>query len=243
MPWRRSSPARLPRDRVDHQRPHDAEDDDRHNRAEVDRPGADAEHRDEAPEEVQVRVRDLADEVQDRVEPGVVRDAREPAHQHADEDEDDVDEEERVDVARDRVAGGGDDRHRGLAFTTASTASENAARSPPRSSAASPRAVEPPGEVTRLRRPAVSSPCSRSTAAVPAIVSTAMRPASSGVSPWRTPASTRASTASAKNAGPQPMSAVAGSMSGSGSFNTVPMRPNMSSTSCSGPSLACAPGA
>src|SRR3954452_1625399 len=120
--------ARLPRDGVHDERPHDAEDDDRHDRAEVDRAGPDPQHRDEAPEQVQIRVRDLADEVQDRVEPGGVGDAREPAHQHPDEDQDDVDEEERVDVPGDGVARGREDGHERPLATTASTASENAAR-------------------------------------------------------------------------------------------------------------------
>ena len=44
-------------------------------------------------------------------------------------------------------------------------------------------------------------------------------------------------------AGAQLMTAVAGSKSRSGSFTTVPARPNRSSTSCSGPSPARPPGA
>src|SRR5205823_3712719 len=168
---------------------------------------------------------------QEDVERPVVRDAAEVAHQDADEDQHHVDRDQRADVVGDVDAG--DRGHHG--FATASTASENALRTPPRSSAARPRAVDPPGEVTRRRSAAVSKSCSRSTAAVPAIVSTAIRAAASGWSPCRTPASTSDSATSAKKAGPQPITAVAASIRCSGVGTTVPIWPNLSSTWRSGP--------
>src|SRR4051794_6650149 len=232
MRLERSPGARSTRDqRRDHSTQQD-ESERRDHRCEVERCAADAHGRDQTPEQVEPRVGDLGHEAQEDVERSVVGDAAEVAHQDADEDQHHVDRDQRADVLRDVDAI--DRRDHG--FTTASTASENAARTPPCSSAARPRAVEPPGDVTRRRSASVSKPLSRSTAAVPAMASTTIRPAASGCSPLRTPASTRPSTTSAKKAGLQLITAIAASISGSGGGTTAPIEPTFATTSCSGPS-------
>src|SRR5205823_7215720 len=126
--------------------------------------------------------------------------AEEQRREDVGDDEQRVDPDEGPDVAGDVLARGGqDERHR--PSTTAVMASANALRTPARSSAASPRAVEPPGEVTSRRTRSVSIPRARRSSAVPPIVVRTMSAAASGVKPRRTPASTCASTISAQNAG------------------------------------------
>ena len=75
----------------------------------------------------------------------------------------------------------------------AATASSTVARIPPRSSAISPAAVVPPGEVTVSRRSAGCSPVSWARRALPVTVSTASARAMSRGIPRYTPASMRAS--------------------------------------------------
>ena len=77
-------------------------------------------------------------------------------------------------------------------------AAANAARSPPRSSAARPRAVVPPGEVTSRRSRSVSCSRARSSSALPAIVSVTSRCAIGAGMPRRIAASTHASATSAQ---------------------------------------------
>src|SRR4051794_12027322 len=200
-----AAPARSTRDqRRDHAAQQDEHDYRDHGR-QVERRRPHPDRRDEAPEQVQPRVRDLRDEAQEYVERAVVGHAADVAQEDADEDQDHVDRDQRADIVRHVHAR---DRRDHLP-TTASTASEKAARTPPVSSAASPRAVDPPGEVTRRRSASVSCPLSRSTAAVPAMASVTIRAASGGCSPFRTPASTSASTTSANHAGLQLITAMA----------------------------------
>ena len=78
---------------------------------------------------------------------------------------------------------------------------------------------------------------------MPPIVSTTMRIASSGSRPWAAPASAKLSATSAMNAGPQLISAIAGSISGSSASGiTAPARPIRARISSSGPSAARGPG-
>src|SRR4051812_2165617 len=175
----------------------DHQDEDGDHRTEVQR----AERRDEAPEDRQVRLADVAQEVQDRPRPAGVRQA--PAHvevhrrEDVGDDEDRVDPDQRRDEAGDLVARRGQQQRHAPTPSTASSASWKAARTPARSSAASPRAVEPPGEVTSRRTASVSLSRAASSAAVPAKVCTTIWAALSGARPWRTPASTCASASSA----------------------------------------------
>ena len=60
-------------------------------RAQVEREAAAPDGRQDAAEEVQVRVGDLVDEVDDRAQDRVVGHARDPAEQDPGEDQDDVD--------------------------------------------------------------------------------------------------------------------------------------------------------
>src|SRR3954466_3505703 len=177
--------------RADHDRPHDEQHEDRDDRAQVEREAATPDGRQDAAEQVQIRVRLLVDEVDDRAQRRVVRDPRDPAEQDPDEDQDYVHEEEGVDVACDVGPIEREHHHRGpppggwTAFaraTTASTASANAARTPLRSSAARPAAVTPPGEVTCRLTDGASSRRDASSAAEPAIVLTARRDAWAAVS-------------------------------------------------------------
>src|SRR3954470_11665998 len=164
--WRAVMRRSIAADQARHEEADEVERDHGDHRREVDRGGAHPHRRDDPPEQGEPRVGDLRDEAEEDVEPAVVRDRPEVAHQDADEDQDDVDRDQRADVVGDVDAVDRREErcHRPAA---ASTASEKALRTPPRSRAARPRAVEPPGDVTRRRRPSVSSPDSRSTAAVP----------------------------------------------------------------------------
>src|SRR3954468_12869449 len=177
----------------------DLEDEDPDDGAEVDR----AERRDEPAEDAQVGLADVAQEAEHLADVLVVRHAPAEREEHRAEDvrddQDRVHVQQRAHVARDAVAGVGEDeegeRHEVLRM--ASIASENAARRPPRSSASSPRAVEPPGEVTLRRTASVSYSRRRMCSAAPAIVWTTSSAAWPGGMPLRTPASTWASTTSA----------------------------------------------
>ena len=151
-------------DQADDDRARDEQHDGRDDRAQVEREAAASDRRQYAAEEVEVRVRDVVDEADHRAQRRVVRDARDPAQQDPHEDQDQVDEEQRVDVVRDLVPADGGE-HEGhlaaLAFsTTASTAAPNAARTLYSSSFATPAAVTPPGEVT-ARRSDTASRCAQ----------------------------------------------------------------------------------
>ena len=156
----RAHPASI---RLDEHPAADRQHEDRDDRAEVDR----AELQAQAAEDPQVRVRDVAQEVQHGVERARVRHAHaegeDPGHDDRGEDDQRVDADQRRRGSR-RSA-----RAPPSAPTTASMPRPSAARTPPRSSASSPRAVDPPGEVTPRRRASVSVWVS--SAAVPAMVS------------------------------------------------------------------------
>ena len=77
--------------------------------------------------------------------------------------------------------------------STSSVALANAARRPERSSAWSPRAVIPPGEVTSRRTVSVSMERARRSAAEPLSEAPTSSAAGSGGSPWRIAASIQAS--------------------------------------------------
>src|SRR5215213_7620560 len=168
----------------------DLQHDDGDDRAEVER----AELRDEPPEDPQVRLADVAEEGQHRVRPARVGDAaaerEQQVGQDVDEDQDRVDEDHRAHEVGDVSPRRRQDRHRPPS-RTASSAFENAVRRFPRSRASRPRAVEPPGDVTSWRTVSVSR--SSSSAAVPPIVPTTSRVATSAGIPRRTPASIWAS--------------------------------------------------
>ena len=97
---------------------------------------------------------------------------------------------------------------------------ENALRSPACSSARSPRAVIPPGEVTARRTASVSMWCASSSAAEPASESATSSAACAAGMPCPTAASTHASAISATYAGATPLTAVAASISRSASRTT-----------------------
>src|SRR4051812_7989453 len=178
----------------------DPQQDDRDDRAQIERP----ERRDEPPEDRDVRLAHVAQEPEHRARPARVRHPPAEREEHRAEDvgddQEDVDVRERHDVARDGVAQRGEhEPARGdhPVLRIASIASENAARRPPRSSASSPRAVEPPGDVTPRRTASVSYSRRRMSSAVPAIVCTTSSDAWRAGMPRRTPASTCASATSA----------------------------------------------
>ena len=113
------------------------------------------------------------------------------------EDQDDVDDEERVDVVGDVAPGSAASAITPRILSSeARTAASKASRAPSRSSASSPASVLPPGEATARRTSAGWR--SRSSSAVPAVVSTTSSRASSASSPAAAPASAIASTASAR---------------------------------------------
>src|SRR3954468_16719858 len=178
----------------------DPQQDDRDDRAEVDRP----EPRDEAPEDAQVRLADVAQEAEHGARPARVRHPAAEREEHRAEDVGDdqerVDRDDRRDVAGDVVADRrdrkGGEGHQ-VVLRIASIASENAARRPPRSRASSPRAIERRGDRTPRRTASVSNSRRRMSSAVPAIVCTTSSLAWRGGIPRRTPASTCASTTSA----------------------------------------------
>src|SRR5919202_308151 len=187
-------------DEADEEATDDVEHEDRDDRAEVDR----AERRDEAPEDRQVRLADVAQEPEDRARPPRVRHSPAEREEHraqdVGDDQERVDLDHGLDVAGDVVAHRGEDEaveRAHPALRMASIASENAARRPPRSSASRPRAVEPPGEVTPRRTASVSYSRRRMSSAVPAIVCTTSSDAWRAGMPLRTPASTWASAMSA----------------------------------------------
>ncbi len=74
--------------------------------------------------------------------------------QHADEDQDEVDDEQGLDVVGDVVAPDRRADHRRIRSIDACTACSNAFVAPPRSSASRPASVLPPGEATAARREA-----------------------------------------------------------------------------------------
>src|SRR3954470_16749874 len=139
--WRAVMRRSIAADQARHEEADEVERDHGDHRREVDRGGAHPHRRDEPPEQVEPRVGDLRDKSEEDVEPAVVRDRPEVAHQDADEDQDDVDRDQGAHVVRDVYTV---DRRDHLP-AAASMASENALRTPPRSRAASPRAVVPPG--------------------------------------------------------------------------------------------------
>src|SRR4051794_16238373 len=197
-PNRTASPLAL--DQPDDDPADDPQQDDRDDRAQVDRP----ERRDEAAEHAEVRLADVAQEAEHGARPARVRHLAAECEEHRAEDVGDdqqrVDRDNRRDVAGDVVADRrdreGGEGHR-VVLRIASIASENAARRPPRSRASSPRAVDPPGDVTPRRTASVSYSRRRMSSAVPAIVWTTSSLAWRGGIPRRTPASTCASTTSA----------------------------------------------
>src|SRR6185437_13209242 len=143
-------------DGIDDQRLDDVEQDDRDHRREVERP----DRRDELAEQPQVGLRDVAQEVEQHVAPPRVGqphpEREQKVEQDVGEDEDDVDLEQRRHVVGDGVAGCRLDEDHVATCRTRSIASANAARTPPCSRALSPRAVDPPGEVTSRRTVSVS---------------------------------------------------------------------------------------
>ena len=130
---------------------HDEEHDQADHRAQVEAEAAAADRRDDPPEEVEVGVGRLGDEVEHRPQRRVVGHARDPRDQHPDQDQDDVDEEERRDVVGDVLAGDREQDHPRILSSEARTAASKASRAPSRSSASSPASVLPPGEVTATR--------------------------------------------------------------------------------------------
>src|SRR3954452_12458253 len=112
---RRQASARVtfgsPVDEIDEDAADDRQHQHRDDRAQVERARPDANHRNDAAEEVQVRVGDLGDELQEGIEVAVVWNACEPRHQDADEDDHDVDREQGPEVVRDvHACEGGDHR-------------------------------------------------------------------------------------------------------------------------------------
>src|SRR5262245_28953994 len=142
---------------------HDRADEDQHDRrddrAQVECARPHPHHRHEAPEQVEIRVRDVADELEERREIAVVGHPRDPAHQDADEDQDEVDDRERRDVVRDIAARDRQVEPHRVASTTASTAARVTSRRPVSSSAISPFSVVPPGVATHARSAGPSYPC------------------------------------------------------------------------------------
>src|SRR6476659_7229860 len=213
----------------DHHALRDQKQDDRQDRAEVEREAAAAERRYEAPEDVQVRVRHLLDEAQGGAQVAVVGHPGDPTHQHADEDQDQIDEEHGSDIVGDVAAPDRCTDHGRIRSIDACTACSKAFVAPPRSSASRPASVLPPGEATAARREAgwrVSKSC-----AVPASASRTSSRDSSSSRPSRAPASASTSATRAKYAGEQPMTAVAGSSSRSSSSTVRPSSPSSASTS------------
>src|SRR6201996_6504996 len=143
-------------DDTDQERAHEVQDDDRHHRREVDRP----QRRDEPAEQPQVGLGAVAQEVHGGVAQPSGRhphtEREQQVEQDVDEDEDDVDLEQRAHVAGDVRPGGGECDHQFVTLQTRSIAAWKAARTPERSSASRPRAVDPPGEVTSRRTVSVS---------------------------------------------------------------------------------------
>src|SRR5918999_873896 len=191
----------------------DAADDQQHeggdDRAQVERPRPHSKRGYHAAEEVQVRVRHVADEGQNRGQDPVVRNPRDPAHDDPDEDQHQVDQPQRVHVLGDVGPADGVQQAHFVASTTVSTAVRHSSRMPPSSRLSRPFSVTPPGVATRLRSSSVSSSWRSSQAAVPAMVSTPIPRASPGSRPCAAPASANASATSALNAGPPPMTAIA----------------------------------
>src|SRR5215208_6844091 len=140
-----------PADRTGHDRADQDEHDRRHDRAQVERARPHPHHRHEAPEQVEIGIRDVADELEERGEVAVVRHPRNPAREDADEDQDEVDDRERLDVVRYVAAADGEVEPHRVASTTASTAARVTSRRPRSSRAIRPRSVVPPGVATRAR--------------------------------------------------------------------------------------------
>ena len=176
----------------------------------------------------------------------VVGHARDEAHDHLHEDQDHVDEHERVDVVRHvGPVDGREQGHRASVSTTRSTARVERvaqARCPP--APARPFSVRPPGVATRPLS-------SRGVEAVRVEVGGGARhglapPAgwpARGSRPCRAPASASASTTSARKAGPQLMSAIAGSIESL--LERAPPRRRArraAAPPASGPSAASVPG-
>ena len=92
-------------------------------------------------------------------EKAVIRHPRNPAREDPDEDQDQVDDDERVDVVGHVRAGDGEIGGHLVASTTASTAARVTSPSPFCSSAISPFSVVPPGVATRVRSAGPSYPC------------------------------------------------------------------------------------
>src|SRR5215218_2120660 len=120
----------VPPDQAGHERADDDQHDRRHDRAQVERAWPDADHRHEAAEEVEIGVRDVADELEERREVAVVRHPRDPAREDPDEDQDEVDDRQRVDVVGDVGAADGQVEAHLVASTTASTAARVTSPSP-----------------------------------------------------------------------------------------------------------------
>src|SRR5881275_278439 len=95
-----SATRRSPRgDRAHHDRADYEQDEDPDDRAQVEREATASDGRQDAAKQVQIRVRHLVDEIDDRAQRRVVRDPGDPAEQDPDKDQNYVYEEERVDVA------------------------------------------------------------------------------------------------------------------------------------------------
>ena len=92
------------------------------------KPPPPTERRDHSPEEVEVGVGRLGDEVEDDAQPAVVGHARDPGDEDVEEDQDDVDEEQGVDVVGDVAAGQGERDHPRILSSEARTAASNASR-------------------------------------------------------------------------------------------------------------------
>src|SRR5947209_3187972 len=218
--------------RLDDDDVEDLQSEDRDDRAEVEPP----ERRQDAAEDAQVRFDDVAQEPQHRIERARVRrpQARGEKQLHDDikEDQQRVHVDHRREVVGDLRARARE--HEGRAHrpppSTASSASLKAVRRPARSSAAMPRAVTPPGEVTSRRTATVSYPRRRKSSAVPASVcTTSSAPSAAGI-PRRTPASICASATSATYAGAHDISPIATSTSESSSTTSVPSSEQSSRT-------------
>src|SRR5581483_3351920 len=223
---RRSAAAGSPADGADDDRSHEVEEDHREHRAEVEREAASAQGRDESPEDVQVGVGHLLDEPHHPAERPVVRHARDPAQQDADEDQDEIDDEHRLHVVGDGPAADGARRDHRNRCSEALTAFTKASSTTP-SSWARPASVAPPGDATALRI-ARGSRFPRSSA-VPAKAPATSSPASLGSRPSRSPALARASATSAMYAGELDMIAIAGSSSSSWSGTSSPSGSSSSS--------------
>ena len=151
----RRARAGSPADQAGDEPADDREHEDRDDRADVER----ADPRHEGAKEVQVRVRRVLDEAEHGAQGEVVGDRAElldPAQDHVGDDQDEVDEDQRLDVVGDVAAGerqgGQAGRHLPrIRSSEAVTAARKPSATPASASASSPASVLPPREATDWR--------------------------------------------------------------------------------------------